>query len=448
MKMIERNALSIAKEIQWFEAVVDRCLDRYFSGLEYSPASIFIEPPDLSSDHSNYASIVSYYDMGFQERVILILTLIPHVKPQVLDIFFTRNTSYDKTFTEFGGIRGNVHSGFLPTAETAAFLLAGNNMKLRFSIQYLLDEAHAFRKHNIIILQSESESEPFFSRPLRMSKEYLSYLTSGEVYKPDFSSSFPASLLATRMNWPDLVLDQEVLEEVEEINTWVKYGQQLLSTGDLGKKLKRGYRALFYGPPGTGKTLTASLLGKSNYLDVYRIDLSMIVSKYIGETEKNLANVFDQAENKNWILFFDEADALFGKRTATKDSKDRYANQEISYLLQRVEDYPGLVILATNLKGNIDDAFARRFQSMIYFPMPSPEMRYELWRKAFGGEFLLDESVNLQEISREYELAGGAITNVLRYCGLKALTRESRCILLEDILTGIRKEFMKEGKTI
>jgi SpoVK/Ycf46/Vps4 family AAA+-type ATPase len=154
------------------------------------------------------------------------------------------------------------------------------------------------------------------------------------------------------------------------------------------------------------------------------------------------------AENKNWILFFDEADSLFGKRTATKDSKDRYANQEISYLLQRIEDFPGVVILATNLKSNIDDAFARRFQSMVYFPIPNTELRIELWNKAFGKDFVLDEKVNIQEIAKSYEMSGGAITNVLRYCGLKSFSRNSKVIYREDILTGIRKELIKEGKTI
>ena len=137
----------------------------------------------------------------------------------------------------------------------------------------------------------------------------------------------------------------------------------------MKKVLKPGFKALFHGLPGTGKTLTAMLIGKKTGLDIYRVDLSQMVSKYIGETEKNLAKVFDKAEHKNWILFFDEGDALFGKRTNTKDAHDRYANQQVSYLLQRIEEYDGLVILATNLKNNIDDAFLRRFQSIIHFPM-------------------------------------------------------------------------------
>ena len=134
--------------------------------------------------------------------------------------------------------------------------------------------------------------------------------------------------------------------EIEQIKIWLTYNADLLQDSNLSRKIKPGYRALFYGPPGTGKTLTASLLGKQFNKEVYRIDLSQVVSKYIGETEKNLEKVFSKAENKDWILFFDEADALFGKRSNVQNAHDKYANQEVSYLLQRVEDFPGLIILA------------------------------------------------------------------------------------------------------
>jgi SpoVK/Ycf46/Vps4 family AAA+-type ATPase len=181
---------------------------------------------------------------------------------------------------------------------------------------------------------------------------------------------------------------------------------------------------------------------------VYCVDLSLVVSKYIGETEKNLAGVFDQAESNDWILFFDEADALFGKRTQTSSSHDRYANQEVAYLLQRMEGFPGIVILATNLKGNIDEAFARRFQSMIYFPMPGPDQRLELWSNAFSKELKLEPAVDLKAIAHEFELAGGAIINVLRYASLMALRRGPGIVMLQDIRQGVRREFRKDGKTL
>jgi len=180
-------------------------------------------------------------------------------------------------------------------------------------------------------------------------------------------------LIETDQNWNDVAVEPENLGCLIEIGDWLRFSETLMNEWGLSKMIKPGYRALFYGENGTGKTLAAALLGKDAGLDVYRIDLSMVLSEYIGETEKQLAGIFDEAATKKSILFFDEAEALFGKRTDVKDAHDRYANQEISYLLQRIEDYPGVVILATNMKGNIDDAFIRRFQSVIHFRIPKVE---------------------------------------------------------------------------
>jgi SpoVK/Ycf46/Vps4 family AAA+-type ATPase len=273
-------------------------------------------------------------------------------------------------------------------------------------------------------------------------------LSTGRAFKPDFSTNFPAKLLSTRLDWADLVLDPQVLGEISEIAAWIKHQDTIMNDWGLSRMLKRGYRSLFYGPPGTGKTLTACLLGKTLNLDVYRVDLSQVVSKYIGETEKNMANIFDQAENKNWILFFDEADALFGKRTATSDSKDRHANQEVAYLLQRVEDFSGVVILATNLKANMDTAFSRRFQSIVFFPAPNYEQRLRLWRNTFEGHLKLNADVDFTVLANDYKITGGAIINVLRYCSLSALERGSQIVCMDDIREGVKKELKKEGKTL
>lgn len=176
-------------------------------------------------------------------------------------------------------------------------------------------------------------------------------------------SNLHLSPVTTDQSWNDLVLDEDIVNQVEQIKNWLR--QSLTE-----KKLTKGYRSLFSGPQGPEKKLTAALIGKEFDKPVYKIDLSNVVSKYIGETEKNLEIIFDRTEGKEWILFFDEADALFGKRTDAKDAHDKYSNQEVSYLLQRIEDYNGLVILATNMKNNIDDAFTRRFNSVIHFSLP------------------------------------------------------------------------------
>lgn len=218
-------------------------------------------------------------------------------------------------------------------------------------------------------------------------------------------------------------------------------------------RLRRGYRALLYGPSGTGKTFTAGLLGKEVGKDVYKIDLSMIVSKYIGETEKNLELLFTRAEDKGWILFFDEADALFGKRTNVRDAHDKYANQEVSYLLQRIEDYNGMVILATNMKNNIDDAFIRRFNAILKFSLPEADDRAKIWRLAFPKEvkFCKDAAdqvgfVDIPELVKGHVISGGCIVNVVHYASIKAIERYQRAhaekrIYLTDVLYGIKRSY-------
>nr|WP_285222276.1 MULTISPECIES: ATP-binding protein [unclassified Lysobacter] len=214
----------------------------------------------------------------------------------------------------------------------------------------------------------------------------------------------------------------------------------------MRSKLRPGCRALFFGPPGTGKTMTATVLGKMTGREVYKVDLSMVVSKFIGETEKNLAGLFDRAEHKDWILFFDEADALFGKRTQVRDAHDRYANQEVSFLLQRIETFSGLIILASNLAGNVDEAFARRFEHLVHFPMPRQSERLLIWKKGLPPIAALESGIDLAQIANRYELSGGMIMNVIRYVSLQAISRDERVLRLQDFLDGIRRENTKENR--
>jgi SpoVK/Ycf46/Vps4 family AAA+-type ATPase len=279
-----------------------------------------------------------------------------------------------------------------------------------------------------------------------LQQEYVDLFTTGIASRPTFGPDFPAKLLATKMDWKDLVLDSKTAESIQDIRIWLHHNPYYLKDWGMEKNTKPGYRTLFYGPPGTGKTLTATLLGKEFGLDVYRIDLSQVVSKYIGETEKNLEKVFKKAENKNWILFFDEADALFGKRSNVQNAHDKYANQEVSYLLQRVEDFPGLIILASNLKSNLDTAFIRRFNSIIHFPMPGLAERQKLWQSCLPSQAALAEDVDLTALARKYELSGSAIVSVIHYASLQTIHKNSKIISKRDLLEGIKKEYEKEEK--
>lgn len=445
---ILKNAETLDAEIGWFSRVLETRFRLYFDQECGHQCIREIAPPSVDDHASDYARLVREFSMGFDERLVLMLALIPHISPQLLDTFFINNKNFGRAFTEFGGWQGKTHSGFLPTCQTAAFVLAGDDLAKRLETLNLFDPDHFFTARGILRVDQPPTGESFFSGALSVSGDYLRRLTSGASHKPDFSMSFPAKRVTTKLQWEDLVLAPDVLEEIENIKIWLRHESTIMEDWGLGKTLKPGYRSLFYGPPGTGKTLTASLIGASSGMDVYRIDLSMVISKYIGETEKNLANVFEQAENKHWILFFDEADALFGKRTQTSSAHDRYANQEISYLLQRVEDFPGVVVLATNLRANLDEAFARRFQSIVYFAMPDAEERLRLWKVALAGESRLADDVQLEALAEAFELSGGAITNVVRYAAISALREGRNSIRHRDLLTGITKELRKEGKTV
>ncbi len=442
------NSECLESELAWFqELLILRGKITFEQSAEESQIEQ-LQLPDFADSDSPYARLVKRNALGIEERLVLVLSLLPHIKPHLLDVLHIKNQTYDTPFTEFGGIKGEKHRGFLPTGETAVFLLAGSNLEKRFRLLRLFEPNHFFAREKILSLESTSKDEPFLSGILKISKEYLSILTTGEVFKPDFDMDFPAKRISTDQEWSDLVIGEEVLQGVREIQNWLIHGHRLKKDFKFGRRIKPGFRALFTGPPGTGKTLTATLLGKACQLDVYRIDLSMIVSKYIGETEKNLSKVFDLAENKNWILFFDEADALFGKRTQTSDSHDRYANQEVSYLLQRIEDFDGLVILCSNYKNNIDEAFFRRFQLIVDFDLPDYYQRLRIWESAPLGEFEYEAGVNLSLLAEKHELTAAAIVNVLHFCLLKTMERGDGKIRQEDIQQAIRLERVKEGKSI
>ena len=441
------NARDLEQDLDWFAGILAARLDSYFRPDDCPPGPIHIEPPDLTSSDSPYATFLRHHLVSQPLRLVLLLALVPHLRPQLLDPLWRRNEATGRGYTEFGGMQGVSHGGFVPTGETAAFLLAGDDLAARFATQRLFDGDQFLARLGVLSLGPPAPGEPPLSGTLVLSREYLDRFTTGAARRPIFGADFPARLVDTSLDWDQLVLPESTLDQLDDIRQWVLYGETLLRDWGMARTLRPGFTCLFHGPPGTGKTLSACMLGKHCGCDVYRVDLSLILSKYIGETEKNLSRVFDFAEHRRWILFFDEADALFGKRTRVADSHDRYANQEISYLLQRIEDFDGVVILASNMKANIDDAFVRRFQSVVHFPMPRPAERLRIWRDALPPTVELAQ-LDLPTLADKYELSGGTITNVIRYASLKALARGARALLPDDVEEGIRRELLKEGRAM
>lgn len=253
--------------------------------------------------------------------------------------------------------------------------------------------------------------------------------------------------IQARYGWKAIILPEKEMDQLQEICSHVKYRYQVFSEWGFDRQLSRGkgLSVLFSGPPGTGKTMAAEVIAHELQLNLYKIDLSSVVSKYIGETEKNLAKIFLEAETSNAILFFDEADALFGKRTEVSDAHDRYANIETSYLLQKMEEYEGMVILATNLRGNMDDAFTRRLRFIVEFSFPDEASRVEIWKSHFPREAPIDEGIDYGFLSRQFPITGGSIKNIVLTAAFLA-AENGQDIGMEHILSGTQREFEKSGK--
>ena len=476
------NNAFLTKELNAFTSFLSKLGFNSDKGLDtkrFLNGDLDLNLKELVNSDCSYPNFIRENKLSPLQRYILILTLLPELRPGILDQLFIFDKRIEKGMADFGGVKGKAFAGFIPTVETALFLFAGYNIGKRFKVlEEFYDGAPLIRKR-IVILEPDN-GETLASRKIEISKDVLAKITDTELPSPQFCSDFPAKRLHSPLIWSDdpeendLILNTYTRNNLSEMINWVEHHDRL-----KGMKLTPGYRCLFYGPPGTGKTLTANLMGKRYNKPVYRIDLSLMVSKYIGETEKNLEKVFSMAENKDWILFFDEADALFGKRTEVRSSNDKFANQETSFLLQRVEDFPALVILSTNFKENLDKSFERRIQSIIYFPMPNYEERILLWEKALkkvsnprpesgdGGTnetehytFRYADDVDIEAIAGKVEISGAAIDNVIRYCVLSTFrnyfTDDSNknkmdhyCVIeRNDLLKAIRRELNKDGKVV
>ena len=253
--------------------------------------------------------------------------------------------------------------------------------------------------------------------------------------------------VSPRYTWSDIVLPKEQMAQLRELLNYVKYRDLVYGEWGFEQKLSlgKGLNVLFSGVSGTGKTLAAEIMAHELGLDLYKIDLSMVVSKYIGETEKNLSAIFQEAKDSNAILFFDEAEALFGKRSEVKDAHDRYANIETAYLLQKMDEYEGIVILATNLRNNMDEAFTRRMQGTIDFPFPEEDHRRLIFEGIFPKRSPLSSDIDFAFVARQFKLTGGNIKNIALHAAFLA-AEDGKVISMAQIVRATKREFQKMGR--
>jgi hypothetical protein len=255
-----------------------------------------------------------------------------------------------------------------------------------------------------------------------------------------------ARQIVPRHGWADLVLDQHRVEQLRALRDQVRHRARVLDEWGLGRRIAsgRGLTALFTGPPGTGKTMAAGVVAADLGLDLYRVDLAQVVSKYVGETEKNLARIFTEAQASDAVLLFDEADALFGKRTEVADAHDRYANIEVSYLLTRMEDYEGVAVLSSNLAQNLDEAFLRRLRFVVEFPFPDAAARHRIWATHLATGAPLADDIDLGRLAQRLPLAGGSIRNIVLAASFLAAADDAP-LGMDQLVRAARQELDKTG---
>ncbi len=422
---------SLNKDIEWLDALITiRCKELFLAGKATDES--FGKIPELPKidSHSPYGMTIKTHQLQEMDRVLLILGIASAYYPSLFRSFVQIEESSNALVIEVGGEYDKFNRTFKPTFQTALFLLAGKNLSLWAHYNAQLLEGSVLLQNDIIYNRSDSE---FIHGKIELDKAYLRYFLSGKKPRLDHGTYFPGSLYQSELTLDDIVLEPLVRTQIQPIGNYIKALESGFFSSDQ-HKFKPGFIALFYGAPGTGKTMLAGILANTFGIDMYHVDLSQVVSKYIGETEKNLEVLFNRLQGKNCMLFFDEADSLFGKRSDVKDAHDRYANQEVSYLLQRIEKFDGLTILASNFENNMDDAFKRRIDLSINVIRPTEVAREALWKQYLPKNARFEDDELLEYLINEYSYTGSNIRNIMKNVAI-ALHSNGEAIITHPLIS-------------
>lgn len=436
----------LEQEMQWLDRIIQYRINQLQTGKDEYPYPI-CPPLTRNQSHQNtypgfskYQQLVETHHLGQAERLVLSLALVPYINPSLLDQLYANQS----TLIESRLVKSQNQSVLLPTGNTALFLLAGSSIPKRLKSQSILGIKHTFYRKNILSCTTQVSGEPDMSGLLTIEPYYRDLILNNKEAPPRFNASFPAHAVRTSLNWEDLVLSSTCESKIEEVIDHLELYDTMVANWKLQNHARAGCRILLHGESGTGKTLVAKLLGKQLSREVYRVDLSAVVSKFIGETSQRLSSLFGMAENRDWILFFDEGDALFGQRNNSMESHtNHYANQDVAYLLQRIEHHNGIVIVATNIARNMDAAFMRRFDHIVQFEYPSKEQQVRLWHMALPEAVSMAPGINLIELFTQYPLSPAAIVNAVhRLCRIAWKKGESK-LGMEEVSRCVKDEALK-----
>lgn len=377
------------------------------------------------------AQVIREYHLDVPEILILLTALAPEVDEKFL--------VYYQHLTDRPEGRGC-------TGEVIRNLIARTFFGRLHAAEYLSPDRPL---RQLQMLQMEPGLDGWLTGQVRLHPGLRSWLLGRSPHPPETSLDFPARKLTTLHTRNRLILPETVKWKIGEVIDRIRSQHQILIEWGFDKHHDNagGYSVLMQGPSGTGKTLSSAVIGRETGMTVYRVDLSLLLSRWVGDVEKGLSRLFDAAESQNWLLFFDEADSIFSSRVNIQEGRDVYANQQVSYLLQRLECFRGVTILASNSPDNIDRAFLRRIHTQIHFPEPNQQQREQLWQSVIPPELPLADDVDLSLLASRYPLTGGAIRNVIFHAAYRTAAHREARVSQKRLLEGIQAEYEKTGRS-
>jgi hypothetical protein len=423
----------LRRALEALDAVIELRIEERQGGLRHRMLAVDaddegVPPLDRYDGSGPLAATIGMAGLTAPEALVLVAAIAPHV---------------DERFAASYGLLTDRPGVARLTGEVARTLMA-RTFQGRLDATAMLGERGALRASGLLTLDPLGDLDG----TLVPDPGLVAWVLGQPAPTPHATAGFPARPLTTVHTLDDVVLAARPRARLGDLERRLAHREQVVERWGFARHHDNatGLVALFHGPPGTGKTMTAAAVAASAGLPAYVVDLSALVSKYIGETEKALAAVFERAEREGSLLVFDEADAVFGSRTEVTDSHDRYANQEVSYLLARIESHPGVVILTTNLLGNIDAAFRRRIHVMVEFPAPGPNERELLWERVLPPEAPTSGVLGLRELAETYQLTGAEIRDAAIEAAYLAAADDA-AITRAGLEEGIRRQFAKGGRT-
>jgi len=443
---IEANIEALAGGMLWLEGLIKARMEE-LEGASRMNIEEHAESIDAQflKENTAFFKLLHEYSNTYVEYLMISLCFAAWFRPRSLKELARKKEKSDEGYAETGIMGNGVNNRFIPSLQTVLFLLAGTNM-VKQAYYHTIIADHPMFKDQVLQLRKPYANNYFpLDQIIELDIAYYNYLLHGKRPRFDETFDFPAQLLETNKSMDDLILKEGTKDQLQLIMNYARYQDQLFGREDVSAKFNPGMLCMLYGPPGTGKSFSVAVMSKALQMDAYRIDLSQVISKYIGETEKNLEKIFMRLSDKPCILFFDEADVLFGKRSEVKDAKDRYANQEVAYLLQRVENFPGLVILASNFKQNLDEAFRRRILVSIYMPPPESNERFLLWSRSIPESFSWEQEDLPLHLAEKHSFTGANISNVMKLACIQSESEGSSVIGMKTLKNFINMEYVKEG---